>query len=168
MLNKEQAAKACEDKGRNYVESTVTQLNFTFEDYDYSRNDFTAENKKGTKFYVGEIKGYFNPEHPRYHNKAWKRGEWQYYPDYMIDYDKLQAICEKGKENNRTPILIAAYHDTTLIWNLNEVEWESTGTWRWVNKCGVDYGTKERSFEAFLPFKDAYEIKDNKWVRYGS
>lgn len=112
-----------------------------------------------SRTYVGEIKAYLNPQHPRPYTK---------FKDYMIDYDKLRHIKKIGLNENRTPVLISYFSDYCLVWDLNSTKWESTGTWELVNCKGVEYGTKEYEFMAHLTIEDAiykkpmeYEERDN-------
>ena len=105
----------------------------------------TASTIKKYQTYVGDVKSYLDPEHPR---------DLFQYPDYMVDYEKLRQIKKRAlndKQNHRTPILIAVFPTYIAIWDLNKVSWEGTAEWRLVNQKGVDYGKKEWELMAFLP-----------------
>ena len=96
--------------------------------------------------YVGDIKSYLDPQHPR---------DLFDYPDYMVDYDKLKEIKKLALNDDRIPVLICVFPSYLAIWNLDKISWECSGEWRFVNKSGVHYGEKEWELMAHLNTKDA-------------
>jgi hypothetical protein len=150
-----------EDKGRRLFQEDFGHI-FHIE-YTQGRHDnvdlYMTAATDPSRTYVGEIKAYLNPQHPRPYSK---------YDDYMIDYDKLRHIKKIGINEDRTPVLISYFSDYCLVWDLNEVEWESTATWELVNCKGMEYGNKEWELMAHLTIDDAiyrkrmeYEERDN-------
>lgn len=135
---------------------------FDFTKDDTDRVDFYATAKTHTDItYVGDIKAYVNPKHPRSYDKYNTENEDN---GFMLDYDKLEAICNKAKDGRR-PILICLFEDYYIVWNLNKCNWESTRQMRWVNKDGQDYGReKEQKEQAYLYKKDAVLVIKNTKV----
>lgn len=105
--------------------------------------------------YVGDLKAYLDPLHPRYLTK---------YEDYMIDYNKLREIKKKALNEERIPLLIGLFEDCLAVWNLNSTEWEDNWEWRLVNKKGVDYGQKEWELMAHLPTSSARIIPRTPFI----
>lgn len=135
--------KKKEDEGRATVECILHlyyHMDFTKPSYDRVDIYLTAITDTG-RTYVGDIKSYLDPQHPRYLYK---------YPDYMIDYDKLKEIKKIALNENRIPILIVVFTDYLAVWDLNKANWEDTAEWRLTNKTGVDYGEKEWDLMAHL------------------
>lgn len=116
---------------------------------------FGTATTRQSNTYVGDVKCYANPDFPRTFSQ---------YPDYMIDYQKLQAICDEAAKDGRTPILVAYFADCTCVWDLSAFDWTKGNDWRWVNKYGVSYGAeKEYQHMAYLHKEDLkyYEEIDN-------
>lgn len=153
--------KEAENKGRQLFQNDfghIFNIEYTKGEYDNADLYMTATTDP-SRTYVGEIKAYLNPTHPRPYTK---------YEDYMIDYDKLRHIKKIGLNENRIPILTAYFSDYCLVWDLNQTKWETTATWECVNCKGVDYGKKETELMAHLKMEDAiykkameYEERDS-------
>lgn len=131
------------DFGDRYI------IEFTEDRFDKVDMYMTAATNSA-RTYVGEIKAYGDPQHPRNYTT---------YPDYMIDYDKLRTVKKIGLNEKRTPILACYFDDYRIIWDLNQVEWESTATWELVNCKGMDYGKKEYELMAHLSMDDAINVE---------
>ena len=112
------------------------------------------------KTYVGDVKAYIDTEHPREYSKFIKN-EKDY--GYMIDLNKLREIKKIAMNQGRTPILLAYFTDFTIIWNLNNMPWETRCEWRYVNKDGCHYGEeKEWELMTYLYKKEAVYAKPTK------
>lgn len=118
-----------------------------FPDDDYSRTDgyfidfFTDER------YTFESKWYGDITHPRYSDK---------FPNYQIDYKKLEELEAKSKEENSKPLLICFFSNELVVWDINKCNWKDTKRTVCVNKIGGAYGQqKEYSEQAYLQLSDA-------------
>ena len=146
----------CESLGRRATEELFGNyyiFNFTADEY--NRVDFLATGLTlSCPTYVGEIKHY-NQE------RSLRKFE-----NYMIDYNKLEAIIQKANEQGRIPILICYFTDFTVVWNLNKIGLQTLyerAEWRHVNKDGQNYGAeKENSFMTYLYEKEAVWIRKTK------
>lgn len=131
-----------ENEGRSRVVRDFSdKYNIKFTNGKFCRYDFTAtdiENPSNT--FVGEVKCYH--KNPRPYTK---------YPDYQIDYDKLESICKAADEQGAQPVLIVYFSDIAVLWNLNNFDWRSTKKWKNVNKDGQNWGKeKERALQVYL------------------
>lgn len=140
--------KEAENKGRQMFENdfgNIFHIEFTQDSFNNVDFYMTASTDP-SRTYVGEIKAYLNHKHPRPYSK---------YDDYMVDFDKLRHIKKIGLNEKRTPIITAYFSDYCLVWDLNSTNWESTATWEYVNKTGLEYGNKEYELMAHLKKEDA-------------
>lgn len=145
----EEYCKKCERIGRelfkDFMKDSLYYVGLATHDLD--RRDFVllAENLRGV---YGEIKTYRNPKYPRIHSK---------FKDFQIDYDKLDAVETKAKENGFVPLLVCFFTDCLMIWRLDTIDWRSTRKDDVeVNVYGGLYGIKkEYEPQAYLNFKDA-------------
>ena len=119
----------------------------------YSQEDFwmTARTDQ-TRTYIGDVKNYCNPEHPRAYNKFVVAG---YDRGYMIDYEKIDYLVTQAEKQGRTPILYAHFSDCTLVWDLSKIPYKERKEERLTNKNGYAYGEKEWSWQTFLYRREA-------------
>lgn len=119
----------------------------------YSQEDFwmTARTDQ-TRTYIGDVKNYNNPEHPRAYNKFVVAG---YDKGYMIDYEKIDYLVTQAEKQGRTPILYAHFSDCTLVWDLSKIPYKERKEERLTNKNGYAYGEKEWSWQTFLYRREA-------------
>lgn len=112
----------------------------------FDRQDERCTGLTGEKYLV-EIKCYSDPSHPRPYSK---------FPDYQIDYEKIENLCDDAQKEDRIPLLFVKFDDCEIVWKpQKDVKTE----WRYVNKYGQNYGAeKERSLQAFLDIKDAIDV----------
>lgn len=119
-----------------------------FTDKQYDRVDFyMTANTPSKQTYVGEIKNYEDRPYAKY-------------VDYAIDYDKVKNITSIAAAEDRIPVLAVFFSDVDVVWNLNDVDFESTKEWMNVNKDGQHYG-KERENSLMTHLK----IDDARWTR---
>lgn len=119
-----------------------------FPDDDFSRTDgyfidfFTDER------YTFESKWYGDATNIRNSNK---------YPNYQIDYKKLEELEAKSKEDNTAkPLLICFFSNELVVWDINKCNWKDTKRTVYTNKSGGNYGKyKEYSEQAYLKLEDA-------------
>lgn len=78
------------------------------------------------------------------------------FSDYMIDYDKLEALVNVAMEEGRRPILSVFFSDREVVWNISKTKWEERKETRKVNKDGQHYG-KEYEYHSmtYLDFDEA-------------
>lgn len=133
------------------MEDFSDNYDFTMTTGRYDRIDFTCTAIKYPKRqYVGDVKCY---------HKNVRR--YDAYPDYQIDYAKLDSICKAAETTKAIPVLVVYFTEVTVVWRLDKVDWRSTAAWRNVNKYGQNYGKeKEKALQAFLKIEDAV------WKRY--
>lgn len=105
--------------------------------------------------YIVETKSYNNPQYPRFSTK---------FKDYQIDWNKLYAVKEKAHKKGCKPLLMAFFTNELVVWDLDKSKWEDTKKIISTNKEGLNYGTKEKSPQAYLYFEDA--IYRNKDINY--
>lgn len=129
------------------------RLTISFTSDQYNSTDFSATATTPTyRTYAGEIKAYRDERYPRRSDK---------FPDYQIDYDKLQSITEKAKESNSTPLLCVYFTDKTVFWDLSKFDWTKNDTWTYTNKYGYAYGQeKEYTHQARIKVEDAVYVKE--------
>lgn len=141
----------------------ATRMQFPKRKYDFTdilcRYDALTTGKTTC---VEEYKVYNNPKHPRYHNRDGKNNEVK---DYMIDYSKCDAVCERAKndeEGEREPLVLSYFTDKLLVWNLNKTDWKHNTTRKDVNGDGIDYGTKRERHRllSLLLLSDAIYTRD--------
>lgn len=142
-------AQRNENKGRDLAVNNLPYMHFTFTTGKYDRVDFFSETEKGK--YVGDIKSYTDPQHERRSDK---------FPDYQIDHNKLFSIKREALNNDRTPLLIVFFSDKMVIWDLNEVDWETRFKWVRCNKKGGNYGEKDWDGQTYLHISEAKVVKD--------
>lgn len=140
----------CEQRGRQKAYNLLHKhYQLEFENNQYSRADlYATATTTGTK-YIIEIKNY---EEDRPFTK---------YKDYLIDFDKLNAVYSLSLEDKRRAIVLVFFTDCIVAWDLADSvrKWQSKKEWRWVNKDGQDYGKKEYSLVTYLDKEDA------KWIK---
>ena len=99
------------------------------------------------KTYLVEIKDLTNSGYERPSTK---------YPDYQIDYDKIDYLVTKAEEEGRTPILYVRFSDKTFVWVLTDIPYKERRRLVWTNDNGVDYGkTKSLTPQTYLNFVEA-------------
>lgn len=160
LMSNNEKSKKCESVGRRITEEMFGDV-FTlyFTKGQFKEHDFIGISKNGIELIIGDIKCYRDPEHPRYHNMS----EGRIYPDYQLDYKKLEWITDLAKEAEGKPIIIVHFTDVTMVWDLNKTNWKDRVRWKMCNKTGVNYGKeKEESKQSYLEFEEAVYIKDNK------
>lgn len=154
----------CENAGRKLFEEDFGDVyTITYTSGIFDRTDFTATaTTDPTRTYVGDIKAYTDPLHPRPYTK---------FPNYQIDYDKLEEIESRARDTSALPLLVVYFSDCLMIWRLDEFNWREGADYRWVNKDGRRYGMeKEWRLQAFLDesqakYVDKYdEVRNNTGV----
>lgn len=110
-----------------------------YEGVDFFSTGITESNSGKT--YVGEIKNYDNPNHPR---------NFKDYDDYMIDWSKLLLLKATARGRNSIPLLVVFFNDYTIVWDLTEIDIDSRRELRTVNKDGQNYGEKETQLMTYL------------------
>lgn len=121
-------------------------IDFNFTTGKYTEVDFYGTSKRQDKGYVGDIKQYMNPDHPRNSDK---------FPDYQIDFNKLFHIKKEAINNNLTPLLIVFFTNELVVWDLSNIKWEERWYWKQVNKKGGAYGEKEWELQTKLYLTEA-------------
>ena len=113
-------AQENEITGRNhFINDFAGQyfMDFTQNEFNKADVNLTAVTDTG-RTYLGEIKCYDDPGHPRPFSK---------YKDYQIDYNKIDYLVKTAQSQGRIPILYARFQDITLVWNLtNMLPWSSS------------------------------------------
>lgn len=118
-----------------------------FPEDDFARTDGKIYDLIKDKDYVFESKWYGDINHPRYSNK---------FPNYQIDYKKLEELEMKSIEENGTPLLICFFSNELVVWDINKTNWKSTKRSVCTNMIGGNYGKyKEWSDQAYLKLEDA-------------
>jgi len=145
-------AQEKEITGRNhFINDFAGQyfMDFTQNEFNKADVNLTAVTDTG-RTYLGEIKCYDDPDHPRPFSK---------YKDYQIDYDKIDYLVKTAQSQGRIPILYARFEDITLVWNLTNIPYKERRKWVKTNKKGVDYGEKEYSWQTYLYKDEAVYVK---------
>lgn len=120
----------------------------TFTENQFCPYDFTMTGNTKGKMYLGEIKAYTDKNNIRPYSK---------FPNYQIDYSKLEKVEETAKSLNHIPILVVHFSDCTIVWRLDKVDWKSTSKSVLTNDKGYSYGTsKTITKQAFLYKEDGY------------
>ena len=125
-------------------------MEFTTERYDRADVRTTAITDMNSIALV-EIKHY---NKPRPYNK---------FPNYQIDYDKLQSLVEMAEKEGRKPVLVVFFSDYVYIWDLSRANWRNTR--KMVNVSaygGENYGkVKEETTQAYLEFDEGTRLDHN-------
>lgn len=141
--------KKKETQGRRHFKSDLgDKYIMVFTSDPYSKHDVEMTARTHTdKTYLGEIKDLTNSGYERPSTK---------YPDYQIDYDKIDYLVTKAEEEGRTPILYVRFSDKTYVWVLTDIPYKERRRLVWTNDKGVDYGkTKSLTPQTYLNFVEA-------------
>ena len=103
--------------------------------------------------YVGEIKNYDDPNHPR---------PFKMYENYMIDWSKLANLRAEAISKNSIPLLVVFFEDYTVVWDLRDIDIDSRRRWEFVNKDGQNYGKKECQLMTYLYEKEILWKEDKQ------
>lgn len=121
--------------------------------YTYDRADVRCTGKTG-ETYIVEVKNYNDPQHPRPYSK---------YPDYQIDWDKVDDLARRANEEGRTPLLYVNFDDCEILW---EIDWETLRKrieWKTTNEKGYAYGKDKRmTIQTHLTKEEAIWIRDKE------
>lgn len=134
---------------RNKIEELAkdTEYYTFFTKGDFNVTDGRICNIITNKDYRFESKWYGSIQHPRYSDK---------FPNYQIDYDKLEQLEAKSIEEKSTPLLICFFTNELVVWNINKCNWKNTKKKMYVNAVGGKYGQfKEWSYQAYLNLSEA-------------
>ena len=161
----DEASEKGENVGRNLIRrlyGNTDKYRLYFSDYQFDEVDFILINIQNGNTYVGDVKQYHANTVTRNHNYLLNNGTIERtYPDYEIDYEKLEQIKERSKMiEGSTPILVAFFADCVMVWDLNISKWEETKHYRKGNKYSSDQTQKEITPKANLYFKDAIYISN--------
>src|SRR5574344_612648 len=97
----DEASEKGENVGRNLIRrlySNTDKYRLYFSDYQFDEVDFILINIQNGNTYVGDVKQYHANTVTRNHNYLLNNGTIERtYPDYEIDYEKLEQIKERSK-----------------------------------------------------------------------
>ena len=161
----DEASEKGENVGRNLIRrlyGNTDKYRLYFSDYQFDEVDFILINIQNGNTYVGDVKQYHANTVTRNHNYLLNNGIIERtYPNYEIDYEKLEQIKERSKMiEGSTPILVVFFADCVMVWDLNISSWEKTKHNRKGNKYSSDQTQKEITPKANLYFKDAIYISN--------
>ena len=78
------------------------------------------------------------------------------FPDFMIDYDKIEALVDVATAEGRRPIVSVFFSDREVVWNINKTKWRERKETRKVNKDGQHYGREYEYHDmTYLHFDEA-------------
>lgn len=118
-----------------------------FSDGEYDRTDGYILDFLHEKRYEIETKWYGDEKNKRNSTK---------FPDYQIDFEKIENLEKKAQENNSIPLLIVFFSNELIVWNTRKCDWKSTKKMVKTNKYGGRYGAeKENTIQVFFNFSDA-------------
>ncbi len=141
-----------ENKGRQLFKSFLDQIGATGQPTEdtYDRVDYYFQLKDGRKA-VAEIKVRYS-----------------YYPDYMIEWDKLKALLQKRKEQGLDVAYYVCFYDTSMyIFQMETIKSYGTVTQKYCKCTTVEDNGYRWKKVVLVPTDKAirYDLLDGKWHR---
>lgn len=145
-----------------YMLDFSSDMKIEFTPNDFERYDFDAVDDNSKK-YVGEIKCYHKPEHPRPYSKFTKDDK-DY--GYQIDWSKIFEVWDEARDKEATPLLVAYFSDYLIVWDLNKVgikELQRRNKLIGTNDKGYRYGySATKTLQTYLYKDEAIIVRPNE------
>lgn len=141
--------KKRETQGRRHFKSDLgDKYIMVFTSDPFAKHDVEMTARTHTdKTYLGEIKDLTNSGYERPSTK---------YPDYQIDYLKIDYLVTEALSRGRTPILYVRFTDKTYVWDLKDIPYKERMKMVYTNDKGIDYGrTRSLTAQTYLHFDEA-------------
>lgn len=139
-----------ENKGRLLFKSFLDQIGATGQPTEdsYDRVDYYFQLKDGRKV-VAEIKVRYS-----------------YYPDYMIESDKLEALQQKQKDQGLDGAIYVCFYDTSMyVFQMGIIKKYGTNTQKYCKCTTVEDNGYRWKKVVLVPTDKAirYDLLDGKW-----